>query len=151
MSSSQEVGFDADDVFEKFGPLEFYDVDAFIDSQFDRALGGEEETFCSIPEDDSTKVIEREDGGAIAMPATLRSLHFTYGSNTQIELDGAISLVPEEEAERSGFICSRCREIVDKGDCEGCYASSKTTTREAASKGYAGGVELKGTRYMLTF
>ena len=85
------------------------------------------------------------------MPATLRSLHSTYGSNTQIELDGAISLVPEEEAERSGFICSRCREIVNKGDCEGCYASSKKTTREAARKGCAGGVELKGTRYMLTF
>lgn len=153
MSSSQEVGFNAlDDVFaEKFGPLEFADVDAFIDSQFDRALGGEEEIFCSIPEDDSKKVIEREDGGAIAMPATLRSLHFTYGSNTQVELDGVIPLVPEEEAERSGFICSRCREIVDRGDCEGCYASTKTTTREAASKGCAGGVELKGTRYMLTF
>lgn len=147
MSSSQEVGFDAlDDVFEKFGPVECDDVDAFIDSQFDRALGGEEEIFWSIPEEDSKKVIEREDGGAIAMPATLRSLHFTYGSNTQIELDGAISLVPEEEAERSEFICSRCREIVNKGDCEGCYASSKTTTREAASKGCAGGVELKGTR-----
>lgn len=154
MSSSQEAGFNAlDDRFERFGPVEFDDVDAFIDSQFDRALGGEEEIFCSIPEDDSKKVIEREDGGAIAMAAcTLKSFEFTYGNDTQIELDGAISLLPEEETERSGFICSRCREIVDKDDCGGCYASNKTTTTcEAASKGCAGGIELKGTQYMLTF
>ena len=81
MSSSQEAGFDVlDEVFEDFGPV---DVDAFIDSQFARALGVEEEISCSIPlvkaEDDheSKKVSEREHGGAIAMAATLKSFDFT--------------------------------------------------------------------------
>ena len=47
MSSSQEAGFDVlDEVFEHFRPV---DVDAFIDSQFARALGVEEEISCSIP------------------------------------------------------------------------------------------------------
>ena len=58
--------------------------------------------------------------------------------DTHSELDSAISSLPEEETEHSGFICSRCCEIVDKvnDDCEGSYASRKTiTTREAASKG----------------
>ena len=162
MTSSQEAGFGAseslDEVFENFGPLDFVDVDAFIDSQFDRALGSEEETFHSNPhlktEDEDSKIaVEREGGSGSPMAATLKSFDFTYGSNTQIELDaGAILLSPQEEAKCSGLICSRCREIMDKDDFEGCFASSKTTTtREATSKGCAGGIALKGTQYMLTF
>ena len=79
MLSSQEAGFDVlDEVFENFGPV---DVDAFIDSQFARELGVEEEISFSIPlfkaEDESKKVSEREHGGAIAMAATLNSFDFT--------------------------------------------------------------------------
>lgn len=159
MTSSQETGFGAA-VFENFGPVDFVDVDAFIDSQFDRALGSEEEIFHSNPhlktEDEDSKIaVEREDGSEsdIAMAATLKSFDFTYGSYTQIELDaGAILLSPQEEAKYSGLICSRCREIMDKDDFEGCFASSKTTTtHEATSNGCAGGIALKGTQYMLTF
>lgn len=160
MTSLQEAGFGAseslDEVFENFGPVDFVDVDAFIDSQFDRALGSEEEIFHSNPhlktEDEDSKIaVEREDGSGSAMAASLKSFDFTYGSNTQIELDAGALLSPQEEAKCSGLICSRCREIMDKDDFEGCFASSKTTTREATSKGCAGGIALKGTQYMLTF
>lgn len=71
--------------------------------------------------------------------------------DTHSELDSAISSLPEEETEHSGFICSRCCEIVDKvnDDCEGSYASTKTiTTRETASKGLVGGIKLKGTQFI---
>lgn len=133
MSSSQEAGFDVlDEVFENFGPVHV-DVDAFIDSEFDRALGGEEEIFCSIPlvkaEDDSKLVFEREDKSRIAVEAAFQnSFEFTYGSNTQVELDGAVSSSPQEETKRSELICSRCREIIDKDGFEGRYSSNKTTT-----------------------
>lgn len=157
MTSLQEAGFGAseslDEVFENFGPVDFVDVDAFIDSQFDRALGSEEEIFHSNPhlktEDEDSKIaVEREDGSGSAMAATLKSFDFTYGSNTQIELDAGALLSPQEEAKCSGLICSRCREIMDKDDFEGCFASSKTTTTgEATSKGCAGGIALEGTQY----
>ena len=134
MSSSQEAGFHVlDEVFENFGPV---DVDSFIDSEFDRALGG-----CSIPlvkaEDDSKLVFEREDKRRIALEAAFKnSFDFTYGSNTQVELDGAISSSPQEETKRSELICSRCREMICKDGFEGCYASSKTTaTRERCPGG----------------
>lgn len=133
MSSSQEAGFDVlDEVFENFGPVHV-NVDACIDSEFDRALGGEEEIFCSIPlvkaEDDSKLVFEREDKSRIAVEVAFQnSFEFTYGSNTQVELDGAVSSSPQVETKRSELICSRCREIIDKDGFEGRYSSNKTTT-----------------------
>ena len=123
MSSSQEGGLDVlDEVFENFGPV---DVDAFCSIALVKA------------EDDRKLVFEREDESTIAVEAAFKnSFEFTYGSNTQVELDGAISSSPQEETKRSELICSRCREIIGKDDFEGCYASSKiTTTREGNTGG----------------
>ena len=145
--SAHEPGFQSDDpaldeVFEHFGPV---DVDAFIDSQFNYALGGEEELFGSSQQDGSNK-IEAE---CTPTDAMLDAFEFSFGSDTHINLDGAIPLSPEEELPSNRLICSLCRENMEKDDMESfCRISElSTTTGEAQRKLKVcdGGIELKGT------
>ena len=141
--SAHEAGFESDDqaldeVFEQFGSV---DVDAFIDSQFKFALGGEEDRFGSSQQDGSNK-IEAECAPTDAMLDS-------FGSDTHVNLEGAIPLLPEEELPSNRLICSLCRESMAKDNLESFSGISEisTTTGEAQRKPKVcdGGIELKGT------
>ena len=120
--SAHEAGFESDDqaldeVFEQFGPV---DVDAFIDSQFNFALGGEEDRFGSSQQDGN-----KSEAGCAPTDAMLDS----FGSDTHISLEGAIPLSPEEELPSNRLICSFCRENMEKNDMESfCGISELSTT-----------------------
>ena len=102
-------GFDFDEVFERFGPLD--NMDAFIDSQFAYALEGEEgggaQVFGS-----KMDVQNMESGYA----ATLQS--FTFGTETQLNLDSKISLSSPQEHLESHSVCRYCRQSLEPEDPE---------------------------------
>ena len=144
-----------DDALERYGPLE---VDAFIDLQFRNALRGEEELYSSNQGEGQVigskleveNVIE-EDGPS----ATLEN--FTYGTDTQINLDNTISLVSPQEELESDVVCPHCRRVWEKDglvDCRTFYSDNKVnrktttllTSQEKAS-GCDGGIEMRGVYY----
>ena len=143
-----------DDVFERYGPLE---VDAFIDLQFENALRGEEELY-SLNQGERQVIgskLEVENVEEDGPLATLES--FTYGTDTQINLDDRISLAsPQEELESDGE-CPYCRRVWEKDDLVDCrtfYSDNKVnrktttplTSQEKAS-GCDGGIEMRGVYY----
>ena len=157
--SAHEAGFETasaalDEIFEHYGPLDCLDVDSFIDSQFKHALRGEEE-ISPLSHSETviakSKMVQIEDEHATG--ATSNSLEFSFGSDTQVNLDHTISLSPHQEVESSRLICFRCRENMDQEGLQSCCElGSKTTgTHDTEqTKGCAGGTELKGTQYILT-
>ena len=148
--TAREAGFESDDsaldeVFEHYGRLP-EDMDAFIDSQFKYALEGEEELFGSSQQSISSKMkVEC----ALTDDAMLDSFEFSFGSDTHVNLDGAMPLSPQEELRSNRRICSVCRENMEKDDMESLCGINElsTTTGEAQrkAKGCDGAIELKGT------
>ena len=112
-SSSDGESF-LDDVFERYGPIE---VDTFIDLQFKNALKGEEELYSS--NQGETQVIgsklevENVEDGPLA---TLES--FAFGTDTQINLDSAMSLLSPQEELESDAVCPHCRRVWEKDGLE---------------------------------
>ena len=129
-----------DEVFEHYG-----DVDAFIDSQFKFALGGEEEMYSSIHETHAitraSKMEAQIEDGPASKAAMLNTFDFSFGSDTQINLDRTIPLSPREELQTSRIMCYRCREIVEVNS-SACQLSK--TTRETPHNLKDGGIELEG-------
>lgn len=102
-------GFDFDEVFERFGPLD--NMDAFIDSQFAYALEGEEDGGAQVF-GSKMDVQNMESGYA----ATLQS--FTFGTETQLNLDSKISLSSPQEHLESHSVCRYCRQSLEPEDPE---------------------------------
>ena len=102
-------GFDFDEVFERFGPLD--NMDAFIDSQFAYALEGEEDGGAQVF-GSKMDVQNMESGYA----ATLQS--FTFGTETQLNLDSKISLSSPQEHLESNSVCRYCRQSLEPEDPE---------------------------------
>lgn len=102
-------GFDFDEVFERFGPLD--NMDAFIDSQFAYALEGEEDGEAQVF-GSKMDVQNMESGYA----ATLQS--FTFGTETQLNLDSKISLSSPQEHLESHSVCRYCRQSLEPEDPE---------------------------------
>ena len=115
-----------DDAFEQFGPV---DVDAFIDSQFNYALEGQEEL--QNTDFSKTDVGSRNElQMAASSTSTLHSIEFSLGG-TQTNLDKANSFVSSlDELQMSGFsgMCSRCHKIMDKEDVVS-YQTRKCETK----------------------
>lgn len=102
-------GFDFDEVFERFGPLD--NMDAFIDSQFAYALEGEEDGGAQVF-GSKMDVQNMESGYA----ATLQS--FTFGTETQLNLDSKISLSSPQEHLENHSVCRYCRQSLEPEDPE---------------------------------
>lgn len=102
-------GFDFDEVFERFGPLD--NMDAFIDSQFAYALEGEEDGGAQVF-GSKMDVQNMESGYA----ATLHS--FTFGTETQLNLDSKISLSSPQEHLENHSVCRYCRQSLEPEDPE---------------------------------
>lgn len=101
--------FDFDEFFERYGPLD--NVDAFIDSQFAYALGGEEDGGAQVF--GSKMEVQNMESGNVA---TLQS--FAFGTETQLNLDSTISLSSPQEHLESHSVCPYCRRSLEKEDPE---------------------------------
>ncbi|XP_068706989.1 probable serine/threonine-protein kinase ifkC isoform X2 [Montipora foliosa] len=116
-----------DDAFEQFGPV---DVDAFIDSQFNYALEGQEEL--QNTEFSKTAVGSRNElQMAASETSTLHSIEFSLGG-TQTNSDKANSFVSSlDELQMNGFsgMCSQCHKVMDKKDVVS-YQTRKCETKE---------------------
>lgn len=143
-----------DDALERYGPLE---VDAFIDLQFRNALRGEEELYFSNQGEGQVigsklEVENVEEDGPLA---TLES--FTYGNDTQINLDDTISLASPQEELESDVVCPCCRRVWEKDGLVDCRTfcsdnkvNKKTTTpltSQEKTSGCDGGIEMRGVYY----
>lgn len=139
-----------DDALERYGPLE---VDAFIDLQFRNALRGEEELYSSNQGEGQVigsklEVENVEEDGPLA---TLES--FTYGNDTQINLDDTISLASPQEELESDVVCPCCRRVWEKDGLVDCRTfcsdnkvNKKTTTpltSQEKTSGCDGGIEMR--------
>ena len=145
-----------DDVFECYGPLE---VEAFIDLQFENALRGEEELYSSNQGErrviGSKLEVEVENVEADGPLPTLES--FTYGINTQINLDETISLASPQEELESDVACPYCRRAWEKDglvDCRTFHGDNKVNrkattplTSQEKTSGCNGGIEMRGVYY----
>jgi len=139
-----------DDVFERYGP-----IDAFIDLQFNNALRGEEELYSSN-QGETRQIgskVEVRDMEDCSSP-TLQS--FTYGSDTQINLDHTISSASPQEELESDAVCPNCRKAWQKdglGDNCAFYGDNKvnmntatplTSQRQMIGCEVNGGIEMRG-------
>ena len=145
-----------DDVFERYGPI---GEDAFIDLQFNNALRGEEELYssnqCETRQIGSK--VEVRDMEHCSSP-TLQS--FTYGSDTQINLDHTISLASPQAELETDAVCPNCRRAWQKdGLDDGCTfygdnkVNMKTTTpltsqKKTSGREIDGGIEMRGVCYI---
>ena len=126
-----------DDVFEDYGPI---DVENFIDSAFNYALGGEEEMYSSNHVE--TQLIARSKVDVDNMQdGCLTTLHgFAYGTHTQINLDRTISLTPPQGETGNDVVCSNCRRVLEKENLDqfrtfsGSEVNSKTTPFKTQDK-----------------
>lgn len=94
--------FVLDQVFETYGPLD--NVDAFIDSQFAYALKGEEDSHDGAQVFESKMEVQNIETGCVA---SLQS--FTFGTETQLNLDSTISLSSPREHLEGHSMCPYCR------------------------------------------
>ena len=103
-----------DDVFENYGPI---DVDAFIDSQFENALRGEEEMYCLKHGESQPIGSKGEDNMEDGCLSTFQS--FAYGNDTQINfIDRTISLTTPQVEMESDVVCSSCRRVLEKDELD---------------------------------
>lgn len=101
--------FDFDEFFERYGPLD--NVDAFIDSQFAYALGGEEDGGAQVF--GSKMEVQNMESGNVA---TLQS--FAFGTETQLNLDSTILLSSPQGHLESHSVCPYCRRSLETEDPE---------------------------------
>lgn len=97
-----------DDVFETYGPL---DVNAFIESQFNNALNGEEELYNSDPsvtQDVRKSEVELQIEGACASKTSTSHSLESFVGQTQVKLDGTNPILW-----RSELLCPGCRQILE--------------------------------------
>lgn len=135
-----------DDVLERYGPIE---VDA---------LRGEEELYSS------NQCETRQIGSKVEVrdmdcsSPTLQS--FTYGTDTQINLDHTISLASPQAELETDAVCPNCRRAWQKdGVDDGCTfygdnkVNMKTTTpltsqKKTSGREIDGGIEMRGVCYI---
>lgn len=103
--------FVLDQGFETYGPLD--NVDAFIDSQFAYALEGEEDSHGGTQVFESKMEVQNIETGCVA---SLQS--FTFGTETQLNLDSTISLSSLQEHLGGHSMCPYCRRSLETDDPE---------------------------------
>lgn len=156
-SSDDYLGTALDDSFENYGPI---DVENFIDSAFNDALRGEEEMY-SLNHNEGQLMTRSKVDVDNMQDGCLTTLHgFAYGTDTQINLDRAISLTPPQGELESDVVCSSCRRALEKDDLDefrtfsGDKFNSKTTPFNSQAKTNGceipeidGRIELRGSYY----
>lgn len=134
-----------DDVFENYGPI---DVDAFIDSQFENALRGEEQMYCLNHGETQHIGSKGEDNMEDGCSSTLQS--FAYGNDTQINfIDRTISLTTPQGEMESDVVCPSCRRVLEKDELDnfGTFSVNKVnrqTTTQLNEQEKTNGCEIDG-------